>query len=299
MHTKFTDLQKAGIFTAIVLVLAVAAALVINAFGLGSNFLAWATVWSITPALATVIMLLVVTRDGRSKEGWRTLGLHRLGLRVWWIAFFGTLAITVLANAAVWLTPLASATVPPQGLLPVVGSFLLQLPILATTFLLSEEIGFRGYLLPKLLPLGRKRALLVSGLVFATWHLPLVFLTSLLPIRNPVISLPLFYAAVVAGSFFYGYLRLASGSVWPASIAHATHNSVSVMITGFTVTASPLLVNVYLLGEFGIVITAVAAIAAALVSRLVPPDIEDHDSGTHAPGPDRASRTTVPQADPQ
>lgn len=109
----------------------------------------------------------------------------------------------------------------------------------------------------------------MSGLVFATWHLPLVFLTSLLPIGNPVISLPLFYAAVVAGSFFYGYLRLASGSVWPASIAHATHNSVSVMITGFTVTSSPLLVNVYLLGEFGIVITAAAAIAAALVSRLV------------------------------
>jgi membrane protease YdiL (CAAX protease family) len=267
--------------------------LTIEAFGLGSNFFAWATVWSITPALATVIMLLVVTRDGRSKEGWRTLGLHRLGLRVWWIAFFGTLAITVLANAAVWLTPLASATVPPQGVLRVVVSFLLQLPILATTFLLSEEIGFRGYLLPKLLPLGRKRALLVSGLVFATWHLPLVFLTSLLPIGNPVISLPLFYAAVVAGSFFYGYLRLASGSVWPASIAHATHNSVSVMITGFTVTASPLLVNVYLLGEFGIVITAVAAIAAALVSRLVPPDIQDHDSGARAPGPYRASRTTA------
>lgn len=148
MHTKFTDLQKAGIFTAVVLVLAVAAALTIEAFGLGSNFFAWATVWSITPALATVIMLLVVTRDGRSKEGWRTLGLHRLGLRVWWIAFFGTLAITVLANAAVWLTPLASATVPPQGVLPVVGSLLLQLPILATTFLLSEEIGFRATCCP-------------------------------------------------------------------------------------------------------------------------------------------------------
>ena len=72
MHTKFTDLQKAGIFTAVVLVLAVAAALTIEAFGLGSNFFAWATVWSITPALATVIMLLVVTRDGRSKEGWRS-----------------------------------------------------------------------------------------------------------------------------------------------------------------------------------------------------------------------------------
>jgi uncharacterized protein len=300
MHTKFSDPQKAGIFTVVVLLLAVAAALVIDGFGLGSNFFAWASVWSITPVLATLIMLLVVTRDGHSKEGWRSLGLHRLGLRVWWITFFGTLAITVVANAVVWLTPLASATAPPQGVLRVVGSFLLQVPILATTFVLCEEIGFRGYLLPKLHRLGRKRALLLSGLVFATWHLPLVFLTPLLPIENPVISLPLFYAAVVAGSFFYGYLRLASGSVWPASIAHATHNTVSGMITVFTVTASPLLVNGYLLGEFGIVITAAAAIAAALVSRLVPHDSEGHHSGTDAPSvPDRASRaTTVPQADP-
>ena len=245
-------------------------------------------------------MLLVVTRDGYSKEGWRTLGLHRLGLRFWWIAFFGSLAITVVAYAVVWLTPLASVTVPPQGVLPVVGSFLLQVPILATTFLLCEEIGFRGYLLPKLLPLGRKRALLLSGLVFATWHMPLALLTPLLPIGNPVIGLPLFYAAVVAGSFFYGYLRLASGSIWPASIAHATHNSVSGMITIFTVTSTPLLVNGYLVGEFGIMITAAAAIAAALVSRLVPHDSEDPDSDTHAPVPDRASRTsTMPQADPQ
>ena len=52
--------------------------------------------------------------------------------------------------------------------------------------------------------------------------MPLALLTPLLPIGNPVIGLPLFYAAVVAGSFFYGYLRLASGSIWPASIAHAT-----------------------------------------------------------------------------
>jgi membrane protease YdiL (CAAX protease family) len=293
MHTKFSDPQKGGIFTVVVLVLAVAGALVINTFGFGSSFLAWASVWSITPVLATLIMLLVVTRDGYSKEGWRTLGLHRLGLRVWWIAFFGTLAITLVAYAAVWLTPLASVTVPPQGVLPVVGSFLWQLPVLATTFVLCEEIGFRGYLLPKLLPLGRKRALLLSGLVFATWHLPLVFLTSLLPIGNPVIALPLFYAAVVAGTFFYGYLRLASGSIWPASIAHATHNTVSGMITVFTATSAPLLVNGYLLGEFGIVITAAAAVAAALVSRLVPRDSKADDSGTHAPVADRASQTTT------
>jgi membrane protease YdiL (CAAX protease family) len=75
--------------------------------------------------------------------------------------------------------------------------------------------------------MGRKRALLLSGLVFPTWHLPLAFLTPVLPIGTRSSACPCFYAAVVAGSFFYGYLWLASGSVWPASIAHATHNSVS------------------------------------------------------------------------
>ena len=131
------------------------------------------------------------------------------------------------------------------------------------------------------------------------------WLSPSLPLAIPVLII-LFWTvvypnvAVIAGSFYYGYLRLASGSIWPAAIAHATHNSVTGMITGFTVTASPLLVNGYLLGEYGILITAGAAVAAALVSRLVPHDTEDHDSGTQGPVTDRASRTaTVPQAGPQ
>ena len=252
-----------------------------------------AVVWSITPTLATVIMLLVVTREGYSREGWKSLGLHRLGLRVWWIAFFGTFLITVVATAAVWATPLASVTTPPGGVLNSVVQLVIQTLILATTFALAEEIGIRGYLLPKLLPLGRKRALLLTGLVWATWHMPLIFLTPLLPIGNPVIGVPLFYAAVVAGGFFYGYLRLVSGSLWPSSIAHATHNSAWGIMVGFTTTSSPLLVNGYLLGDFGIVITVAAAIGAALVSRLVPPDEDEVRRGEDAPVVDPTAQATT------
>jgi hypothetical protein len=54
-----------------------------------SNFIVFASVWSLTPVLATSIMMLVVTRDGHSMEGWRVLVLQRLGLLNWWIAFFG------------------------------------------------------------------------------------------------------------------------------------------------------------------------------------------------------------------
>jgi hypothetical protein len=133
-----------------------------------------------------------------------------------------------------------------------------------------EEIGIRGHLRPKLLPLGRNRALLVSGLVWATWHMPLLFLTPLIPVGNKVIGMPLFYAAVVAGSFFYGYLRMISGSLWPASIAHAMHNSAWGLMIAFTATSYPVLVNSYLLGDSGILITVGAAAGAVLVGRMMP-----------------------------
>jgi hypothetical protein len=67
---------------------------------------------SLTPTVAALIMLPAVTRDGYSREGWRSLGLHRLGPSVWWIAFGATLLITVAASAVVWATPLASLVVP-------------------------------------------------------------------------------------------------------------------------------------------------------------------------------------------
>jgi len=274
MFKTLTDTSKAAIFTALVLILAVAAALAIDAWGLASNELAWGAVWSITPVLATLIMLLVVTREGYSRKGWQSLGLHRLGLRMWPIAFFGTLAITVAATAAVWATPLASVTAPAGGIINSSVKLVVQVLVLATTFSLAEEIGIRGYLLPKLLPLGRKRALLVSGLVWATWHMPLLLLTSLIPVGNKVISVPLFYAAVIAASFFYGYMRIAPGSLWPASIAHATHNSAWVLMVSFTATSYPVLVNSYLLGDSGILITAGAALGAVLVSRFARRDVD-------------------------
>jgi membrane protease YdiL (CAAX protease family) len=47
---------------------------------------------------------------------------------------------------------------------------------------------------------------------------------------------PLFYATVVAASFVYGYLRLYTGSVWPASLAHAVHNAAWGALGAFTAT---------------------------------------------------------------
>ena len=284
MFTKLTDTTKGAIFAVLVLFLSIGAALSINMLGL-SGF-AMAGVWSITPVVATLIMLLIITREGYSKEGWKSLGLHRLGLSVWWIAFGVSLLISVVAAAIVWTTPLASFVVPEggilMGVLKAAIKLLLQVCVVALPFMLSEEIGMRGYLQPRLMSLGRRRALLLVGLVWATWHMPLVFLTPLLPLGNKLISLPLFYGAVVAGSFFYGYLRIYTGSVWPSTIAHGVHNHAWGILGVFTATSYPVIVNKYLGGDYGILIVVGGVTAAIWVGHRLKSGMDQAQSGTAA-----------------
>src|SRR5215218_6207535 len=265
MFTKLTDTTKAAIFSVLVLCLSVGAALLIRTLDLSGFVLGG--VWSSTPTVATLIMLLVVTRDGYSKEGWKSLGLHRLGLNVWWIAFGVSLLITVAASAIVWATPLASFVIPEGGIINAIINFLVGFGIVLFAFGLGEEIGMRGYLQPHLMSLGRTRALLVVGLVWATWHMPIYyFMTKLFPVGNVLLFLPLFYATVVAASFFFGYMRIYTGSIWPATIAHAVHNAAWESLGVFTLTSSPVLVNFYLVGDYGILIVIGVAMGAIWLS---------------------------------
>src|SRR5215203_1161888 len=189
MFTKLTDTSKAAIFSVLVLCLSVGAALLIRFLELPPGLAFW-TLWSITPTVAALIMLLVVTRDGYTKEGWKSLGLHRLGLNVWWIAFGVTLLVTVAASAVVWATPLASFVVPEDGIIDALIQFLIFVGLFTLTFSLGEEIGIRGYLQPRLMSFGRTRALLLVGLLWATWYQVLIFLT---PVDFPMGNLLLFF----------------------------------------------------------------------------------------------------------
>jgi membrane protease YdiL (CAAX protease family) len=268
MFTNLSDTSKAAIFSVLVMVLAVGAALLIRMQGHVPGPGLWA-VWMFTPTMATLIMLLVVTREGYSKEGWKSLGLHRLGLNVLWIAFGVTLLITVAATAIVWATPLASFVLPEGGIVATVIDFLFKVVMFTLTFTLGEEIGWRGYLLPKLLSLGRTPALLLVGLIWAPWHLVLFFLTPFFPMGNVLIFVPLFVGTIVAASFFFGYLRLYTGSVWPASIGHSVHNAAWDTLGALTATSSPVLVNLYLVGDNGILILVATALGAIWVGYML------------------------------
>jgi uncharacterized protein len=286
MFTKLTDTTKGTIFAVLVLCLAVGAALLIRFLNISTDPVMF-SIWSCTPTVATLIMLLVVTRDGYSREGWKSLGLHRLGLSVWWIAFGLTLLITVAASAVVWATPLASFTWPEGGILDPLISFLLLFGMTVVWFGLAEEIGMRGYLQPHLMSLGRTRALFLVGLVFATWHMPLIFLAPAqvnFPTGNLLLFFPLFYGTVIAASFFYGYMRIYTGSIWPASIAHAVHNAAWSVVGAFTLIAvSPVVVNIYLVGDFGLLIFIAAALGAIWFGHRYRIGMDEAQSGAEVP----------------
>src|SRR5215217_5925216 len=296
MFTKLTDTNKAAIFSVLVLCMAVGAALVIRMLGLTPGYGMFA-LWMSTPTVATLVMLLAVTREGYSKEGWKSLGLHRLGLNVWWIAFGVTLFITVAASAIVWATPLASFVLPEGGILnPLIG-FLMLVGVYTLTFSLGEEIGMRGYLQPHLMSLGRTRALLLVGLVWGTWHMPLYyFVAKLFPVGNVLLFVPLFYGTIVAASFLFGYLRIYTGSIWPASIAHSVHNAAWGVLGALTVTSSPVLVNLYLVGDYGILILIGTVIVAIWLGYYLRRGMDEAQSGGATPEVPPAPSAPTPAA---
>ena len=215
-----------------------------------------------TPTLAVLLMLLVVTRDGYSKAAWQSLGLHRLGLRSWWLALLGPLVLLSAVYAIVWISGVGSFVLP-------AGFKLAELPlefivglVITSAFALGEEIGFRGYLLPHLTHLGITRALLLSGFLHGLWHFPLMLLTPFYPIQGSWLIIgPVFLLTLTAAGVFYGYLQLTSGSVWPTTLAHGAINRLLDLFKMFTVAALPVVLE-YLAGETGVLTMAATALFA-------------------------------------
>jgi membrane protease YdiL (CAAX protease family) len=91
---------------------------------------------------------------------------------------------------------------------------------------LGEEIGWRGLLVPELLKVTTfRRTAIISGLIWGAWHIPAMLYADYGAAGTPMgFQLVCFVANIIAFSFIYAWLRLRSGSVWPAAILHAAHN---------------------------------------------------------------------------
>jgi membrane protease YdiL (CAAX protease family) len=115
-------------------------------------------------------MLFLVTRDGYGQHDRFGFGLRRSGWRTWGLALLLPLLVwTVISYGLGWLSGAAALVVPTDsGGLPNLFINLLTNLLIVTILVLGEEIGFRGYLLPRLLGLGPNRAVILSGFAHAT-----------------------------------------------------------------------------------------------------------------------------------
>jgi membrane protease YdiL (CAAX protease family) len=97
--------------------------------------------------------------------------------------------------------------------------------ILNLSMTLGEEIGWRGFLVPELAKdMSFTRVSLVSGIVWAAWHSPLLLFADYNVGTNRWYELACSSVTCISVSFILAWLRFKSDSIWPAALLHASHN---------------------------------------------------------------------------
>jgi len=236
------------------------------------------------PAVAALIVRQWITREGFAdaglrpnvKQGWRYY------LAGWLLPLPVLTAIVMLAWALALARPdftLLSGVgslgldLPPTAAPPLLGlalPFLLLLNALLTFPLLwGEEFGWRGYLQMRLFPGRPLLAAIATGIVWSLWHLPLNLRGYNFP-GYPLAGMLVFTVSAVLLSIIFAWLRWASDSVWPPTLAHAATNTVggSTMLLWFG-GAKPLWVSY--LGVLGWVPLLALCIWILRTGRLRPP----------------------------
>ena len=213
------------------------------------------------PAISVVATRLI------TREGFKDFGLkpHLKGnVRYYLIAWFGP-ALLIALGALIYfllfpgqfdptMSQMASLYAVqgvslPEGTLFTIfiaqlllGIFLAPLLNIITTS--GEEIGWRGYLLPKLMESYSPRvSIIISGVIWGLWHAPIIAMGhnygtgySTAP-WGGILAMVVF--CLFIGSFF-SFLAIRTKSFLPASIAHGSLNGFAAISIWFTLgTPSP------------------------------------------------------------
>lgn len=103
-------------------------------------------------------------------------------------------------------------------------------PVLNAFFGLGEEIGWRGFLLPRLMPLGKFGAYLLLGVIWMLWHLPLLLVGFFIPGNIPaaiflmlgltltlgvvINEFALYYRSSILAGFIHGVFNSQAYGIW-------------------------------------------------------------------------------------
>jgi membrane protease YdiL (CAAX protease family) len=190
----------------------------------GIGFLVWAT----TPIVSALVMKFLL-RDPvslgfrpafRGNGRWYALSI---------LAFPVAIAIVLALGLLLGASSISNFTGP---------AFVTAMIPLAVTFFIFaffEEVGWRGYLAPKVYCLNdRLLGHVLVGLIWASWHFPYLRELWAHTSEELVTLLPRFILGTIVFAVVYGEIRIRTDSVWPAVLMHWTGNTLAnTLLAGF------------------------------------------------------------------
>ncbi|MFC1711875.1 type II CAAX prenyl endopeptidase Rce1 family protein [Patescibacteria group bacterium] len=185
-------------------------------------------VWGVAP-LVSVLAMKLLLKDEVSlgfKPAYKGNGhWYALSILIYPITIAVVLALGLLLGVSI----ISNFTVPTfvTAVIPIAVTFFI--------FAFVEEVGWRGYLAPKVYNVndGLLGHVLI-GVIWASWHFP--YLHELLAHTSEglVTLLPRFILGVIVFAVVYGEIRIRTGSVWPAVLMHWIGNTfANTLMSGF------------------------------------------------------------------
>ena len=198
-----------------------------------------AAMWG--PGIAAIITTLFIAKKPFHSLRLNTLGPKRFYLWAWLLpivlTIFGGLLTLLFGIAKLDLNftmirdAMASAAgggEVPVGIIVLVQSLIAITiaPLINILFTMGEELGWRGFLLPQLLPLGQWKAMLISGVIWGVWHAPAIMQGHNYP-GYPVLGVFMMIVFCVLLGIIISWLYLNTKSPWVAALIHGSVNAVA------------------------------------------------------------------------
>jgi membrane protease YdiL (CAAX protease family) len=193
------------------------------------------------------LLVLVALRGLGGRQSFSQAGLHGgkagqwlvfgLGFVLFYALLTGLNALFGLGQAVDLTVLMGALGGPGGGLSP--GVFLLLAgfqtivvgPFLGLMYGFGEEYGWRGFLQEQLIRLGKRRGILLLGLIWSVWHYPVIWMGHNYP-GYPVLGSLLMTLYTTGLAFVLGYAMLKTGSIWLVAFLHALNNQTVAFFQG-------------------------------------------------------------------
>jgi membrane protease YdiL (CAAX protease family) len=220
------------------------------------------------PTVTVGILTFTLTPRGQRRALWRGMGLRRAG----WGAWPAAVVVPFVLVAGAYGTALAVGAGRVAGFdlaaSPSWAADLVLSLLIGTVIILGEEIGWRGYLLPRFQQVtDKRRAAVGTGFAHGCFHLPLIlFATTYDTGISRWVAAPMAVAVITAGGVFYAWIWDRTRTVWPVAVAHNVVNTVFDLGAAAVVATSGWNLG-FVAGETGFATLGVCVLTAVLLIR--------------------------------